>query len=83
MAQLEAAPRPPGPAPVAASHLDLEHLEAVLRTVLARSRFLVQDNRHAMRDLLAPLVRARLSRQEARLWTTALFAVARRLPGWS
>lgn len=60
-----------------ATDAELERIEAALRAALRASRFLAGPERHAVRDLLAPLRRARLSRREARLWLSALVALGR------
>jgi tRNA/rRNA methyltransferase/tRNA (cytidine32/uridine32-2'-O)-methyltransferase len=65
------------PKPIAATDADLRQLESLLRTVLERSRFLVDPERHAIRDLLAPLQRGALSRKEAQLWQAALHSLRR------
>lgn len=61
--------------------------DATLRTVrttleqtLRVSGFLQHDERHAVDDLTATLVRARLSKKEAGLWIAALKSIAKRLP---
>ncbi len=77
VAALEAEPPPPAPGPRPALTEDLAALEAALAAALRASGFLVQPGRHASRDLLATLVRARLSAREARLWEKALRSLAR------
>ncbi len=77
MAALAAEPRPPPPEPIAATDAELAHLEAALHDALKEGGFLVHEERHALRDLVSPLRRARLSRNEARLWIAALRTVAR------
>jgi TrmH family RNA methyltransferase len=61
--------------------------DATLRTVrgtleqaLRVSGFLQHDERHAVDDLTATLVRTRLSKKEAGLWIAALKSIAKRLP---
>lgn len=61
---------PLGPLP--ASDADLRRLEEALRVVLRERGFLRGPERHAVRDLVATLRRARLSEREARLWIAAL-----------
>jgi len=78
-ASLEASPaRAPGPAAGAAVDSDLASLETLLRTVLRASGFLAGPERHAVRDLVDTLRRARLSRREVRLWTAALRTLGRK-----
>jgi len=48
-----------------------------LRTALRASGFLAGPERHAVRDLVAPLRRARLTRREVRLWSAALRTMGR------
>ncbi len=50
-------------------------LGQTLTEVLSASGFLHDDGRHAVRDLLRPFERARLTRDEARLWEAALHAI--------
>lgn len=68
-------PSSSGPLPTAATHAELQRLEQTLREVLRASGFLRAPERHAVADLLLPLVRSRLSRKEARLWMAALHAL--------
>ncbi|BDG08743.1 RNA methyltransferase [Anaeromyxobacter paludicola] len=70
--------RPPAPLPVAATDGELERLTASLRDLLRDGGFLAGPERHAVKDLVAPLRRARLSGKEARLWIAALKKVGRR-----
>jgi tRNA/rRNA methyltransferase len=72
---------PGGRAPAQASDSELSRLEGALRDLLRAGRFLAGPERHAVRDLAAVLRRGRPSPREARLWETALRAVAGRLPG--
>jgi len=66
------------PPPVAgATDAELVRVEEALRTALRAGGFLAGPERHAVRDLLATLRRARLSRREARLWLAALRTLAR------
>jgi tRNA/rRNA methyltransferase len=71
------------PRPAAACDAELSRVESALRELLRKGGFLVEGQgggeRHAVRDLLATLRRARLSRREARLWLAALRAITRRL----
>jgi tRNA/rRNA methyltransferase len=75
-------PRGPGAAPGAAgpgaSDGALRGLEEALRGALRDRGFLAGPERHAVRDLHATLVRARLSPREVRLWTAALRTLGRR-----
>jgi tRNA/rRNA methyltransferase/tRNA (cytidine32/uridine32-2'-O)-methyltransferase len=79
MAQLDARTRISAPRPTPAADADMRELEATLRTVLERSRFLADAERHALRDLLAPLQRGGLSRPEVKLWVAALHTLGRAL----
>ena len=78
LAALEATPPPPAPEPRAATDADLRALEAGLSDALKAGGFLVQPNRHGVRDLLQVLLRGRPSQREARLWNAALRAMAKR-----
>jgi TrmH family RNA methyltransferase len=80
MAALAARPPPQQAAPRAApaTDEDLERVRDALTAALRRGKFLVHPDRHAVRDLMAPLIRAKLGRQEARLWLAALAAIANR-----
>ncbi len=75
VAALEAAPLPPGPRAEPASQEKLSLLEAALRGALQSASFLNGPERHAVRDLLSPLIRAELTEREARLWEAALRAL--------
>jgi tRNA/rRNA methyltransferase len=68
---------PPARAPVGASDAELGRLEEALRQALRGAGFLRGPERHAVRDLVDALRRARLSRREARLWEAALRSLAR------
>src|SRR5512138_2220368 len=59
-----------------ASDAELTRVEEALRTALRDGGFLRGPERHGVRDLMDALRRARLGRREARLWETALRAVA-------
>jgi tRNA/rRNA methyltransferase len=59
---------------------DLARLEESLRLLLRGGGFLAGPERHAVRDLADVLRRGRPSPREARLWETALRALAKRLP---
>lgn len=69
----------PGREGALATDADLTRLEEVLRDLLRQARFLAGPERHAVRDLADVLRRGRPSPREARLWETALRALARRL----
>jgi tRNA/rRNA methyltransferase len=58
----------------------LQAVEAALRDLLRGGGFLAGPERHAVRDLTDVVRRGRPSPREARLWETALRAVAKRLP---
>lgn len=78
-AALEAGASAPAAAPAGASDAELAALEDALRTALRTGGFLAGPERHAVRDLVAPLRRARLTRKEAKLWAAALRTMARRM----
>jgi len=61
----------------------LRTVRATLDEVLRSSGFLQHDDRHAVDDLTATLVRSRLSKKEAGLWIAALKSIAKRLPSSS
>ena len=60
-----------------ATDAELRQVEAALRDALRGAGFLAGPERHAVRDLLAALMRARLSRREARIWLAALRTLGR------
>jgi tRNA/rRNA methyltransferase len=60
-----------------ATDAQLLAIEVALREVLRSGGFLAGPERHAVRDLSAVLRRGQPSPREARLWETALRAVAR------
>ncbi len=59
-------------APRAATDAEFTEVAAALTAALLTGGFLVSPERHAVRDLVAPLQRSRLTRAEARLWTAAM-----------
>jgi tRNA/rRNA methyltransferase len=61
-----------------ADDAQLAAVESALRGALRTARFLAGPERHAVRDLVAALRRARLSRREAALWIAALRTLGRR-----
>ncbi len=63
-----------------ASDAELTRVEEALREALREGGFLRGPERHGVRDLMDALRRARLGRREAKLWETALRAVASPLP---
>jgi tRNA/rRNA methyltransferase len=69
--------RPTGPL---ATDAQLKALEVTLRQTLRAGGFLVDPERHAVRDLLDVLRRGGPSPREARLWETALRALRKRPP---
>jgi tRNA/rRNA methyltransferase len=75
-ASLEAEARPRA-APAAATDAELAALEEALRAALRGAGFLAGPERHAVRDLVSTLRRARPSRREARLWLAALRTLGR------
>lgn len=73
---------PPAPArrtgeAAAATDAELARVEEALRGALRAGGFLAGPERHAVRDLVATLRRARPSSREARLWIAALRTLAR------
>jgi tRNA/rRNA methyltransferase len=74
--EADAAARSPRDAP-GATAAELARLEEALRSALRGRGFLAGPERHAVRDLLAGLRRARLTRREARLWLAALKTLGR------
>jgi tRNA/rRNA methyltransferase len=77
-AALDASPAPRRPRAAAATDAELSRVEEALRAALRGGGFLAGPERHAVRDLLAVLRRARLTRREARLWLAALRTLGRR-----
>jgi tRNA/rRNA methyltransferase len=65
----------------AASDAELARIEEALRATLRDGGFLRGPERHAVRDLMDVLRRARLRRREARLWEAALRSLHGRLKG--
>jgi len=79
---LRRAERSKAPAPAApgiALDGQLTALEDALRTALRAGGFLVDEGRGALAALFSPLQRARLTQREARLRTTALRSLLKRL----
>lgn len=76
-----AAPASAPRAPEAATEAEVVGVADSLETMLRRGGFLVREGGpgHALGDLVATLRRAHLTRNEARLWRSALGAVTRRL----
>ncbi len=77
IASLEAAPPPPAVLPQAATDAQLSLLEETLRETLRARGFLRGPERHAIRDLLAPLRRGKPTKKEVELWMAALKGVGR------
>lgn len=75
-AEARAAPAGVAAAGTGASDADLARVEEALRAALRDGGFLRGPERHAVRDLMDGLRRARLGKREARLWETALRALA-------
>lgn len=61
----------------AATDAEVARVEEALRAALRARGFLAGPERHAVRDLVATLRRARPTRREARLWLAALRTLAR------
>jgi tRNA/rRNA methyltransferase len=76
-AALEAGPARPRAVAEGATDAEVAALEEALREALRGAGFLAGPERHAVRDLVAGLRRARLSRREARLWVAALRTLGR------
>jgi tRNA/rRNA methyltransferase len=72
------APRPPGAPASVADDAEMLRVESSLREALAAGGFIRGPERHAVRDLTRTLRRARLTREESRLWIAALRRVARK-----
>ncbi len=69
----EANPLPAGPRAEPASAAKLSLVETAMRGALVAAGFLGHGpERHAVRDLLAPLIRSQLTAREANLWEAAL-----------
>jgi tRNA C32,U32 (ribose-2'-O)-methylase TrmJ len=79
LAALSATPQRPGPLPTPATDEEQAGVEAALARALRGGGFLREEERHAIRDLIAPFRRAGLSKKEAGLWRAALEATAKRL----
>lgn len=77
LAALERDPPPPPPRALPATAGALRAIEEALEEGLSRAGFLHHAERHAVRDLLGTLTRARLSRREAALWNAALRGLAK------
>lgn len=76
-AEREARGRATPAPPRGATDAELAWLEEALRGALRAGGFLAGPERHAVRDLLATLRRARLTHREAALWLAALRTLAR------
>lgn len=77
VAALEVSPPPPPALPRAATDAQLVLLEETLRQTLRAGGFLRGPERHAVRDLLAPLRRGRPTKKEVELWMAALKGLVR------
>lgn len=69
----------PAPGPALADDAQLRTLTQSLELGLVAAGFLREDtdDRHALKELAAPLVRSRLTKKEASLWTAAMRVVAK------
>ncbi len=76
-ARRASAPPRPRPEPTAANDAEVIGLEDALRRALRTGGFLQHEERHAVRELMSPLRRARLARREAGLWRAALESIAK------
>jgi len=78
-AALEAVPAARTPRmPEGATEAELAPIEEAFRSALRDAGFLAGPERHVVRDLLAGLRRARLTKREAWLWLAAMRTLARR-----
>lgn len=68
---------PSAPRATPATVEELRTVEQALSEGLGRAGFLHHKERHAVRDLIGTLTRARLSRREAALWNAALRSLAK------
>jgi TrmH family RNA methyltransferase len=75
--------RPAETGPTAATDGELQGLRSGLEQLLGDAGFLTHDPRPALGGLLATLERARLTRDEARLWRAALASAVKALGGRS
>ncbi|MFM2153268.1 MAG: hypothetical protein RL199_1703 [Pseudomonadota bacterium] len=76
-----ALPRPAEAGPTAATDGELQGLRSGLEQLLGEAGFLTHDPRPALGGLVATLERARLTREEARLWRAALASAIKALTG--
>ncbi len=76
-ARRASSPPPPRPAPATATDAEVLGLEDALRRALRSGGFLQAEERHAIRELMSPLRRSRLTRRETGLWRAALESIAR------
>lgn len=81
LAELARTPIRQAPRATLATDAQLEELERALEQALKRARFLSDPERHAVRDLLAPLRRAKLTRSEVQLWRAAVGSLGKRIKG--
>jgi TrmH family RNA methyltransferase len=65
--------------PTRATDGEVSEVGQSLRSALTAGRFLRDERQQALHELVAPLVRSQLSRQEARLWTAALRSLVKAL----
>lgn len=68
------------PSPALADDAMVRTVRSSLEEALLRAQFLSSDDRHAVDDLIATLLRARLTKKEAGLWIAALKVIGKRLP---
>ena len=70
----------PAPLPAPADDAQVQALQDALGHVLRQGGFLQDESRHAVADLVEPLVRSRLAKKEAALWLAALRALGKKGP---
>jgi TrmH family RNA methyltransferase len=74
-----AQPKGSAPLPQPADDAAIQGMRSDLSAALLASRFLQDDGRGAVDELLAPVLRGRLSRKEAELWKAALKTLGKAL----
>lgn len=79
MASLAALERSPAPRAAAATDEQLSRLHEALKVLLANGGFLQDEGRPAVKQLMAPLIRSRLTKAEAQLWMAAVKSLTKGL----
>ena len=72
--------RPPAPVSAASTAAELELLQGAMKELLTAGGFLRDEGRPALKQLMAPLIRARMSKAEAQLWMAAVKSLTKALP---